>query len=339
NEKVLVGGLPACVTGCPTGALTWQELTDAELTQEVPGFARAGTDPGVRVVGVHAERRVPEQTAPPALPPWQRLRDRLSPHITLAHEWPLAVFTLLAAVLVGSLTASRWGGPLPDWRLFLGAGLAGLGLSASHLGQGTRAWRAPLHVGESWLSREVVLFGGFLALATLVLAEPLWPTATDLPAWVGKACVGWGMLMLWSIDRIYALAVIRGAGPLHSAQVLGTGVLLGAAWSGLELVVVTVGVVKVALFVGRQAIRARDGLACPLGLAMPRIGFLVAGAGWLWLDDTGASSLLAGGLILAAEAIDRGLYYVELEIPTPDSRQLDELGARPEAHGIHARDV
>jgi len=336
HDKLLTGGRPACVTSCPTGALDWQELTPPELTQDVPGFVQAGTDPSIRIVGVHPERRVPQMTTPPALPPWRRLRERIVPHITLTHEWTLAVFTLLAGVLLGTFAASQWGGPAPDWRFFLGVGVIGMGLSASHLGQRRRAWRAPLHGHRSWLSREIILYGGFLAMAAAVLAEPDWSVVPVLPGWAGAAVTGVGVAALVAIDRLYSVARIRGAGPLHSAQILGTGTLLAAAGTGADLVVVTVAAVKLALYVARQVGRGYEGLAAPLGLTVPRIGFLLAGVGWLIWQTDEVSRLSAIALLLAGEMIDRGLFYHELEIPTPNSRMLDELDARPEAQGLFA---
>ena len=43
---------------------------------------------------------------------------------------------------------------------------------------------------------------------------------------------------------------------------------------------------------------------------------------------------LAMVLIMIGEIIDRGEFYVEVEIPTPNSLQLDELEARPEAYAV-----
>ena len=43
---------------------------------------------------------------------------------------------------------------------------------------------------------------------------------------------------------------------------------------------------------------------------------------------------LAPMLILTGEIIDRGEFYGELEVPTPNSLLLDELEARPEAHAV-----
>ncbi len=324
NDKVRQGGRPACVTSCPTGALEWREVAEAELTQEVPGFAQARTDPSIRVVGVREERRVPAQATPPAQPPWRALRDRITPLITLTHEWPLAVFTLVVAVLVGWLAAHQWGGPRPDWRVFLASGVVGMGLSAAHLGRSRRAWRAPLHVGRSWLSREVVLFSAFLGLGTAVLA---W---APVALWPGRLAVVLGAMLLLAVDRVYGVTRVRGGAAWHSAHVLGTGLLLAAVWARVDLLVLLVGSLKFIFYLLRQAGRHRQNLAASLGLTVPRLGFLAAGVGGILANGFSPASL---ALILAGEMIDRGLYYHELEIPTPASRQLDELAARPQAQG------
>ncbi len=332
NDKVRDGGVPACVTSCPTDALNWRQLPDEDLTQDVPGFAQAGTRPSIRVEGVREERRAPQMTTPPSLPPWQpwhrRLRQVAVPQISLAHEWTLAVFTLMAAVLVGAMAANQWSGLATDWRLFLGAGVLGMALSASHLRHLRRAWRAPLHAGESWLSREIVLFSGFLILGTVSLAVPA------APSWLGPLTVGLGGLTLAVIDRVYGSAVIPGSGPVHSAHVLGTGLLLAATGASATVVVVTIAVVKISLYVARQMVRARKERAVSLGLSVPRVGFLAAGAGWLALAQPSESVLPAVAIILVGEVVDRCIYYWELEIPTPNSLQRDELERRPEAHGI-----
>lgn len=322
NEKVLAGGQPACVTSCPTGALDWRQLAPAELTQDVPGFAEADTAPGIRVEGVKPERRVPHQTTPPAMPPWEKLRARFKPQITLLHEWPLAVFTLLAAVLVGGFAGSRLGGAVCDWRLWLGAGVVGMALSASHLGRLERSWRAPLHTRASWLSREIVLYATFLGLSSAVLAQPGW--LPWMSAWSGLA-VACGVGLLLVIDRVYAPVRKAGGGLLHSAEVAGTGLLVAAVLARMDLLIVTVAALKTVLFVTRSS--ARDAI----GLALPRMGLMVAGVGdVLVLGGQPVSALV---LILGGELIDRGLYYHELEIPTPELLMLTELAGRPAAVG------
>ncbi len=61
-----------------------------------------------------------------------------------------------------------------------------------------------------------------------------------------------------------------------------------------------------------------------------RIGTLAAGMGAMFVDIP----WLAPMLILTGEMIDRGEFYEELEIPTPNSLLFDELETRPEAHAI-----
>jgi DMSO reductase iron-sulfur subunit len=307
-DKQHEGGEPACVVSCPTGALTWGDLTEKQQVQDVPGFAQAGIGPSIRIESLIPERRLPEMTHPPAMPPWQRLREKITPHITLSHEWTLAVFTLLAAALVGAFTAWRLGSVDLDWWVFLGLGTAGMILSASHLGRKERSWRAVLHFDASWLSREIVLVGGFLALAAGVLYFQ------GLPSWVSWIAVGWGFVTL----------VIPGSGPLHSAQVLGTGLMLAAIWNGSPLVAGAVALVKLALYLARKLDRAVLGLPTRAVWGWLRVLSLMAGMGSMVMEKP----WLAIGLILVGEAVDRGEFYGEMEIPTPNSLMQDELAAR-----------
>jgi len=61
-----------------------------------------------------------------------------------------------------------------------------------------------------------------------------------------------------------------------------------------------------------------------------RAGTLIAGIGIMTMDKL----WLAAGLILIGEMIDRGEFYQEMEITTPNSLLQDELEARPEANLI-----
>jgi Fe-S-cluster-containing dehydrogenase component len=323
-DKQHEGGAPACVTSCPTGALTWDELTDGEQVQDVPGFAQADIGAAIRIESLKPARRTPETTHPPAMPPWRRLREKIIPHITLVHEWTLVVFTVLTAALVGVFTAWRLGSADPDWRVFLGLAAAGMALSASHLGRKERSWRAVLHLDASWLSREIVLVGGFMVLAAGALYFPA------LPPVVGWVVVGLGFGALGVIDRVYKVTVIRGSGPLHSAHVLGTGLILAAIWNGSPLVAGAVAVVKLVLYLARKRDRAALGLPTYRVWGWLRTGALLTGIGAMTMDK----GWLAFGIILVGELIDRGEFYEEMEIPTPNSLLQDELDTRPEAHSI-----
>jgi anaerobic dimethyl sulfoxide reductase subunit B (iron-sulfur subunit) len=257
-------------------------------------------------------------------------------------------------------TAGPPGGLLPGPALLLAVGAGGLLLSASHLGRKTRAWRAALHADRSWLSREIALFVAFLALASSTLFLESASSAAGRPPATAAAhlsalaralggaptahALGWlaaalGASALISAGRVYRAAIVRGAGSLHSAHLLLTGSLLAAAWAagvlsqggGHTAAWVATGVatalagLKGTLYVLRKSKRRRMGLPVRGWTAALRLGLLAAGAAALWWGPPVAAAIAA---LLTAELVDRAEYYDEMEIPTPESLMLEELGAR-----------
>ncbi|MBE7420442.1 MAG: dimethyl sulfoxide reductase anchor subunit [Ideonella sp.] len=84
---------------------------------------------------------------------------------------------LLLALFGAQWARHEWLGASPDARFYaiaalVAAALAALGLAASffHLGRPERAWRAASQWRTSWLSREVIVLPGFIALALLYAA-------------------------------------------------------------------------------------------------------------------------------------------------------------------------
>jgi Fe-S-cluster-containing dehydrogenase component len=369
-ERQHSGDEPACVKACPTGALSWDELGEDELFgarpeavphARVPGMRESDADPSIRIVPLEASRMAPRQTEAPAIPPWKALSERVVPHITVGGEWILVIFTTLVSVLVGMYLASAAGAPAPDPSLFLIAGAGGLLLGASHLGRRARAWRAAMHAEGSWLSREIVLFCVFLILGSAAQfldggSKPAgWLEVTFGASESAGAPIGWlataagwlaaaaGIGALFSVDRIYHTASIRGGGAFHSANALGTGILLAAAWSGSLTVLVTLSALKALLYTLRKWNRHKLGLPVRAWESALRLGLLATGTLGVWRAMTHEASGGAAAahsplvpafcLLAAAELIDRAEYYDELEIPTPESLMLDELSSRPEAHG------
>lgn len=167
------GREPACVNACPEGAIRIEIVNAAEWKSEfssanAPGLPSA--DDSISTTRI---------TVPERLPPDIRKADYWHVRPEAPH-WPLVVMTVLTQLSVGSF-AMIWflqlvgsTGPLGTaaiGSLILG-GLA-LASSTAHLGRPIYAYRALRMWKRSWLSREVLLFGCFSAMAGLYAAS-LW---------------------------------------------------------------------------------------------------------------------------------------------------------------------
>jgi Fe-S-cluster-containing dehydrogenase component/DMSO reductase anchor subunit len=249
---------PACASACPESAIrieivdvaTWRIACDAER-QPAGVPAGDGSFSTTRVT-------VPDALAPNAKPPGLTHVAPAEPH------WPLVIMTVLTQLSVGAF-ATLWLlqvlgavglGSAGVTTLFVGA--VALAASTLHLGRPIHAYRALKMWRRSWLSREVLLFAGFSAVAALY-ASVLWFGLPGAPV-LGPLTVALGISGVFASACIYRVpsrpawntwyttaqffltaAVL---GPLFVAT-LGTGSLrwLGIAAAGLaalKLVLLTV---------------------------------------------------------------------------------------------------
>lgn len=164
---------PACVNACPEGAIRIEIVNIAEWKREysaanAPGLPSA--DDSISTTRI---------TLPERLPPDTRKADywRVRPE---PPHWPLVVMTVLTQLSVGAF-AMIWALQLVGSTGRLGTAaiasliLGGLALASStaHLGRPIHAYRALKMWKRSWLSREVLLFGCFSAMAGFY-AVSLW---------------------------------------------------------------------------------------------------------------------------------------------------------------------
>jgi Fe-S-cluster-containing dehydrogenase component/DMSO reductase anchor subunit len=178
------GQSPACVSACPEGAIQveivdvaeWRGLVarmaDRERAVHHGGGAASTTPSG------DSSLSATRVTLPEALPPNARPRDIT--HVTPEHpHWPLVFMTVLTQLSVGAfatiwllelLGAARLGGAAVA---SLTVGALALAASTFHLGRPAYAYRALRMWRRSWLSREVLLFSLFSAIAG-AYAAALW---------------------------------------------------------------------------------------------------------------------------------------------------------------------
>jgi formate dehydrogenase iron-sulfur subunit len=218
---------PACVAACPEGAIQVEIVNLAAWKQEYAAQANA---PGLPAADdSFSTTRI---TLPKNLPPDASRVDlfRLKPELP---HWPLVIMTVLTQLSVGTF-AVIWLLQVLGKNSRLGVAavssllLAAVALSAStlHLGRPIRAYRALRMWKRSWLSREVLLFSAFSAVACLYSAA-LW---TSLP---GSSAVGFAtaMLGLGGITASACIYLVRARPAWNSAYTLAefflTGALLG----------------------------------------------------------------------------------------------------------------
>ena len=326
-DRLRQGMQPACAAYCPTGALRVATQDEPDLTVAAPGMPDRGLGPAVRI----EQWRGPGHTASAhgaAAPERQGTLAR--PKITLASEWSLAAFTMIAAILLAAFAGAARGALALHPAAFAGVAAAGMLLSAAHLGRKERAWRAVLNLRTSWLSREVAAFSLFAGVGTLFLW--LWPDS----GWLGATATAVGALALLSADRVYAFALRADGGLPHSASVLLTGVLLAAVFAGDALLAGVLATIVVLLYLERKRRFVRKGLSVRPVLTGVRLLAGIVLPALLWLGERGVSDPLLAAVVLGA-AIDRAEFYDEIDIMTPQ-RHLAETEATQVALARRSRE-
>lgn len=196
SSRLAVGEAPACVQACPHEAIairvvsTQRVLEDSETNTFLPGapepqFTLPTTT--YRTAGMFPRNTLPAdyRSVDPEHPHW--------PLILMLVLTQLSVGTFLAGlVLERGLTADL----AARLRPFHATGALTLGLlallaSTCHLGRPLYAFRGILGLRHSWLSREILAFGLFAALAVLYaaagwVASPSHPIG---PEWAMRAAM------------------------------------------------------------------------------------------------------------------------------------------------------
>ena len=158
------GEAPACAQACPTQAIRIVTVpvnrARANSRCDTSQFLAAAPDPAYTQP---TTRFVSNRVLPPQL--MAADEGELAPQP--AH-WPLAVMLTLMALAVGAFDAAALASSGTSAFIAIGwlAGTAGLATSVLHLGRPLRAWRVFLGLRRSWLSREAVLLGIWLAIAS-----------------------------------------------------------------------------------------------------------------------------------------------------------------------------
>jgi len=204
HGRLAAGEAPACVQACPTHAIKITKVathvsSDREASPRTPSptSTMASTaDASARHPYLKATFLPvfpnPSTTRPTtryvtkrSLPEDLRAADATILRVQPAHL-PLVFMLVLTQVSVGALLAHTIAESPGALSFAAVTGTVGIAASVAHLGQPLRAWRVFLGLRRSWLSREAVLFGGYLpalltAFAAKHLAHGTWPLSLAGP--------------------------------------------------------------------------------------------------------------------------------------------------------------
>jgi Fe-S-cluster-containing dehydrogenase component len=319
--RLRAGLKPSCAVHCPTGALDYRDVDPASRVTTMPGLPRTSLEPSLHVIPVVAA--VPAMTAPSferADPSGIVDTAGAQPNISLVREWPLAVFTLGAALLVALVAAAAAGAVSISALPFIISSGAVMGVAGLHLGRKGRAWRAILNVRRSWLSREIVVMSGFVALSAVWLL--ILPDSRVLGVMTALA----GFAGLFCADSVYGI-LPGGPGYRHSAGVMATGLLAAAVMTGNLPLAVPIVALKAWMFWNEDR-------RLPPFLTVARVaaGF----AGPLLFVGVAGNRPAALACVVAGEAIGRCEYYVQLTRRTP-SDEMDRALAGLRLEDVRAR--
>lgn len=213
SSRLAVGEPPACVQACPHQAIVIRVVNQQQVIDDAEAavFLPAAPDPQITLPTTiyKTQKPFPRNLLP---------ADYLRVNPQHAHL-PLVIMLVLTQLSVGAFIAMLvcerlMSGPLAlalrplqaaDALLF---GLVALAASLFHLGRPQFAFRAVLGLGHSWLSREIVAFGVFAALASAYAAVVfvLRYVSIESPARTSNIA-HWVDLLGWSVATSGAIAV------------------------------------------------------------------------------------------------------------------------------------
>ena len=177
SDRLSEGESPACVQACPNGAIAIRVVDVEQVVEESETYLFVPGAPEPRITlpttTYRTARALPRNLIP---------ADYYAVHPKAPH-WPLVGMLALTQLSVGAFLVDQGLGLFASSTVMatirplhsasaLVFGLLALVVSVLHLGRPQYAFRAVIGLRHSWLSREIVAFGLFAALAVMYAAWP-----------------------------------------------------------------------------------------------------------------------------------------------------------------------
>jgi DMSO reductase anchor subunit len=221
----------------------------------------------------------------------------------------LFIFSLSTALLTALISQSVvMGQGINKW-IFLAVGVAGIVLSSLHLGKKFKAGRSFLNLKTSWLSREVLSYGLFIALSFI------WLDTFKLE--MGYIAALLGFAACYTIDKVYQVTHKTTKLNIHSASVFLTAMLFTSLFVNNEQLFYIIIILKFLLYAYRKIYFRMHSKKMNLMITGIRILFGFFLPLIIWQTPLNEIPFLLASLLLVGEIIDRIEFYLELEVMSP----------------------
>jgi anaerobic dimethyl sulfoxide reductase subunit C len=156
------------------------------------------------------------------------------------HEWPLLIFTICMQAAIGGMVVLWFFQRILEKNgvdtfqvlripliVIVILTFVGLGASFAHLGKPTHAFNAILGFGHSWMSREIVFTGCFIALTVLTVG--LFFIQKKMNPWLLLVTALVGLVDVYAMAAIYSTTFVNGWDSANTfLSFYGTTFTLGA---------------------------------------------------------------------------------------------------------------
>jgi len=350
SDRLAAGAAPACVQACPNGAIAITVIDKRQALEDAQGdaFLPGAPSPAITVpTTVYRSDRAPPRNLLPADFFQIAPAHRHAPLVVMLVLTQLSVGTFLIDALASRFVAAEVRAALqPTWSLVaLSVGLVALGASVFHLGRPLYAFRAVIGLRTSWMSREIVAFGGFAVLAVAYAGSAFLTPGPSLAAL--RDALGWTVAALGVIGVVCSVLIYHATrkawwnATLTGFKFFATTALLGLATTLVTLAIAparlpdgTVAVLS-ELVIAMSVIKGAGELAVLIHLRdkrytelrrsavlltgdlrrwlVGRLVALVAGGVVLPLanlhGDRVAPTVVSFGFLLAGELLERTLFF------------------------------
>ncbi len=280
---------PACSGACPTGALSYKEVSQESEGNLPEWFPGKKLEPAFEFYG-RTDREL--KIVPAGI--FNKYEQNLQ-HKSAFSEWSLIIFSFAVVLSVSTLTSSLIRGIFPGAYTIALIILAGI-VSLFHLGQPVRAWRALRNPLSSPLSREIYLF---ILYSVLTLTSVLFTSPELL-----LAAAITGFIFLIAIDSVYVKPDRKML--LQSGQTFISALLLVSFFSGNILPFIFIVSLKVILSARYLILKDLN------SLRFLKIAVLLLVSAALTLGYADRNTFITI-LVISSEMIDRILFYADFE--------------------------